>query len=91
MAALVAVVVFDRRQLIEVALDAGGELVVLGAEDAQVRLAAAALARLPSLEAESLRQPRPLGRHEHPYGAGEQCQPDPAHVVNLSQPLAPGL
>jgi hypothetical protein len=68
---VVVVALFDRRQLSQVALDARGEVVVLGLQDAEVRLAPPPFALAPAFEAEPLRESRPFGGHEHRHSAGK--------------------
>ncbi len=77
-----AVSVARRRQLRQVALDAGCELVdlVVGPDDPQLLLAARPRAQAPMLRADAGRKAWPLGSDQHCHGTGEQDQPEPGHA-----------
>src|SRR5262245_10358542 len=87
--AQVAVALARRRQLREIPLDAGRELlgIVLGAQQLELGLAPAPRARTASLPPEPGGQTRPLGSYENCDGTGEQSDPEPAHgsIVPTSQ------
>ena len=70
-------------KLLEVALDAGGEVVALGAQQLQLRLPLGAFALAASLEPDPLAEPRPLGADHRHDGAGEERDRQPAHAVIL--------
>jgi hypothetical protein len=61
----------DRRELGEIALDARSEVVILGSEHAQARLALPAGTLPSAFEAEALRQSWPFSRHKHGDRAGQ--------------------
>ena len=74
-------------QLRQVALNAGGELVrvvVLTAQERELRLLALPSPHAAALPSEPAAQAGPLGRGEHRDGAGEQGDPDPAHDVSVA-------
>src|SRR4051794_10846302 len=81
---LLAVALLDRGEVLEVALDAGGELLALVAEQLELRLAPGPLALASRLRAEAACEPRPLGSDENRDGAGEQGDPQPAHRLILA-------
>src|SRR4029077_5721075 len=74
---------FDRRQLVEVSLDARGELFCLGPEQLQLALALRAFAPLPCLATEPRRNPRPLSAEYRRDGADQQGDHEPAHATIL--------
>ena len=74
---------FDRRQLLEVALDARGELVALRPQQPELRLLPCTCALLPRTRPGALADPRPLGTREHDHGRGEQADEEPAHAAIL--------
>ena len=86
--AQVAVALVRRRELREVALDAGGELlgVVLGAQELELLLPTASGARVTPLPPEPGGQARPLGSHENCDGTSEQSDPEPAHTSIVPTP-----
>ena len=83
---LAAVAVVRGRELRQVSLDAGRELVavVLRPEQPQLSLLALARTSAASLPAEAGRQPGPFGGSEDHDGAGKQNDPEPAHEPILA-------
>ena len=87
-----AVEVFDRRQLLEVVLDAGGEIVGVRVQQLQLRLPLRALALPTSFEPEPFAEPRPLRADHRHDGAGKERDRQPAHaaiLAGLNHPLGP--
>ena len=80
---ILPVEVFECGQLLEVALDAGGEVVALCAQQLQLGLPLGAFALPASLEPEPLAEPRPLRANHRHDGAGEEHDRQPAHPVIL--------
>jgi len=81
----VAVELVERRQLLEVALDAGGEVLrvvvdlTLAADDPQLRLAPRPAALALGVEPEPFAEPRPFGPDDCEGGTGEKRDREPAH------------
>src|SRR5437660_2462689 len=75
---------FDRRQLVEVALDARGELLGLRAQELELALALRSLTPPPCLVAEPGRKPRPLSSDHGRNGAGKEGDHQPAHADHSS-------
>jgi hypothetical protein len=72
LAALAVVALFENREILEVALNAGHEILVsLPAHDPQLALAAGAGAADSTFDPQAGREPRPLGAHEDEEGANE--------------------
>ncbi len=89
--ALAPVEVFERRELLEVALHAGGEFVAVAVafEEAQLGLAAGTLAISMGLEPEPLRQPRPFGSDHRENGEREERDRQPTHPAILAPGAKP--
>src|SRR4029079_5529405 len=71
--------VFDRRQLVEVSLDARGELLRLGPQELQLALLARTLSPVPGFAPEPRPEPRPLGTEHCRHGADQPGDHQPAH------------
>ena len=78
--------VVDRREVGEVPLDAGRELVgLVVSDDAQARLSPGPLATAPGIGSHALSQPRPFGARDQHDSDREQGDVQPAHVASLPQ------
>src|SRR5581483_1914260 len=85
-----AFAVVDRRQVGEVALDAGREFVrLVVVDDAQARLAPRALPATAGVDPEALSQPRPLSAGYQHDSSREQGDVQPAHAASLAQRRRP--
>ena len=83
---MLSVPLLDRRQLVEVSLDARGELLRLRAEQLELALAASAFAAPSRLVPEASGEARPLGSDHCSNSAGEQGDHQPAHSRILAGP-----
>jgi hypothetical protein len=80
------VVLFDDRQVREVALDARGEIVLgVALDDGERGSAPATRAARAALDAEFGRQPGPFGDDDQEDGAGEQQEREDAHEAILNE------
>src|SRR5207302_10169226 len=77
---------FDRRQLVEVALDARGELLGLRLHELPLALAPGAVTPSPRLVPVARREPWPLGADHSRDRAHEQGDHQPAHAAILPAP-----
>jgi hypothetical protein len=73
-------VLFDRRQPLEVALHARGEVVTLVPQQPQLRLPMGTCTLLAGSGAGALDQPRPLRAGQHDERGREQADEEPAHL-----------
>lgn len=79
-----ALLLLDRRQAVEIALDALGEVVPVGAHHSELRLTSCAIAPGAGVGPDAGRDPGPLRSHESGDGGGEQSKKQPAHGAILA-------
>ena len=75
-------VLFDRRQAVEIPLHARCELILLGRDHAKMRLLTPARSPRFRIATETRRDARPLRSDEHGHSSGEQRDEHPAHGVS---------